>query len=281
MKINMIVLGHNEGQMLFDCALSAANAWFNNCNNALGILELNIIFVVDVPDAITLEVASMAAMEFQAIYSIPAKVLPTSFGDPGMARNYAINCLGDDDLAWLIDGDDLIGKRYFKEFLPNEELLSGKLVLHPEYIITFGMSSYIYKQPSRKALEKAGRESLFFTNAYDLNMISLASILREHPFPLARQRDGFGYEDWHFMLSSALSGITHDTIPLSIKYARIKPVSRNLIDRMQLSMLPPLDRYLGNPLIKIAGTCLSRDLDSFAVAQRDEMQSLRIYSDGG
>lgn len=262
MKINMIVLGHNEGQMVFDCALSAVNAWLSNCNNALGILELNIIFVVDIPDAITLEVANRAAKEFQAVYSIPARVLTTSFGDPGKARNYAINCLDDDDLAWLIDGDDLIGKRYFEKFLPNEELLNGKLVLHPEYIITFGMSSFIYKQPSRNALEIAGRESLFFTNAYDLNMISLVSLLREHPFPLARQRDGFGYEDWHFMLSSVLSGIAHDTIPLSIKYARVKPVSRNFIDRMQSSMLPPLDIFFGKSLIKTAGTCLTRVSES-------------------
>ncbi len=103
--------------------------------------------------------------------------------------------------------------------------------------MTFGEKTLLWRQPKYERIE--GKEVLMISaNPYDTCSIGKTSLYESVLYTEARQRLGFGYEDWHFTLESNFHSIKHDVIPGSIKYTRIKPVSRLKTDRQYNSLMP-------------------------------------------
>lgn len=244
MKFSFILLAHNEKHYLVECVESVLAAIHNS--QSLKAYDLNLIIVVDKGDSETDNLADLIIRDSHFSIFPGAIKLPTNYGDPGLARNAGValaNSLGS-DLCMLLDSDDLLSTFFFTKFTPVDELLNGSLILHPEILVPFGAKNIVWFQPSWDEFQALDR-SILFHNAYDLNLIASPRLLMRFPFVESRQRYGFGYEDWHFMRRTIMNSIRHDIIPGAIKYARVKKMSRNLLDRTEMCIMAP-DRYLAS-----------------------------------
>ena len=238
-ELTALILAHDEGYMLCDCAKSILSAWENRAK-ATNYIDLAFLFVLDNPSAETIDAARQISSILVGGRKASSRILVTSFGDPGLARNAGIKTLDDKSLVLLIDSDDLVGSLYFSLFEVGQDLTQGRLILHPEFLVNFQQKSIVYRQLPCNWQKVESLAAAFFSNPYDLNMIASAALLKRCQFHGARQDAGYGYEDWHFTLGTLLVGVVHDTIPRAIKYTRVKRASRNLLDRLGSSLTPPL-----------------------------------------
>jgi hypothetical protein len=213
-SLTCIILCHNEGSLVGETFFSVIqNLEYLRAQYSCNFYgDLKVHFVLDSSDQKTDQfINKIISSGYSKFCNI--MVDKVQHGDPGLSRNYGISCC-DTEYLLVIDGDDLISPEFVGQFFRQS---SHDFIAHPEYLMTFGEKTLLWRQPKYERIE--GREILMISaNPYDTCSIGKTSLYKTVLYAEARQVLGFGYEDWHFTLESNFHSIKHDVFlaPLNI-----------------------------------------------------------------
>ena len=161
---------------------------------------------------------------------VSIRIESVSFGDVAVARNYACSKIRSKYIA-ICDGDDYYSRNWFTnaikylEYTPHINPL--KLIVHPEYMITFGTTWTYAKQVSTS--DKRPLVGLFSDNWWGVWSVANSEVYKKYPFRShVPQSNGFGFEDWHWNCETIAANIEHHSIPETAGFYRRKNRSRNV-----------------------------------------------------
>ena len=168
------------------------------------------LVVLDRPDAAT-------RLQFEGVERRHRLVL-TDKGDPGQARNVAVEVADGTFIAFL-DGDDLWSQNWLisaHRFCAAEPDVT---VAHSEINVIFGQVRQMYWH-----IDSRGRvfdpDFMRFNNYWDAMSFAARAIYRRHPFVANDLRRGFGHEDWHWNCVTLAAGIDHRAVVGTIHFKR-------------------------------------------------------------
>lgn len=250
MKLAVVITAHNEGDMLRTSATTAlvgyaasryALRWADNKPSGL-----DLVIVLDKADVTTTRVAQALANDIAALPyrdEIDLIVVPTSHGEPGSARNDGVKATRA-DLVALLDADDLFGKQFlargigrFATQASASSLADLRMALHPEFLFYFGLKSLVWRQPSYLEYSQFP-QSLYRNNLWDVTVLTTRQVLLATPFVRATVREGAGYEDWEWALTTTNRGVQHDIVSGTFCYKRTKADGRFANDNINAVLIP-------------------------------------------
>jgi glycosyltransferase involved in cell wall biosynthesis len=211
-----VVTGHREGVWLRASIESALkNAQFLE-HNSSGTARVYVL--LDNPDSITEKIAS----EFLSVVSLHK----LQFGDISQVRNYAVNLIQEEYIAFL-DGDDLWAYNWLFEchsFLlkSNHPRLE---VLHSNINYQFGgemIESMVVIEQISSADPRFNLFALSTGNYWSALCCAHKSIFLACPYVSSNYEVGYGFEDWTFNIQTFEKGFIHQVIPETAHFIRRK-----------------------------------------------------------
>lgn len=148
-------------------------------------------------------------------------IIDVSVGDSALARNQGVlNTAG--TFVCTLDGDDLISREYFWRHLECARESSGKVILHPELVVSFGMYNAFNWQIDQRG-QYYSRESLLLVNPWISAVFARREVFVEIPYTACYPGStGFGYEDWYWNCETTAAGYEHLLAPATAYYYRRK-----------------------------------------------------------
>lgn len=181
----------------------------------------------------------------------------TSLGDPGSARNAAIQVARGKYIT-VLDGDDLLSSSFFEEFFRLVEAHPDKrIMVHPGATMQFGENIPLTAWPQfdSDTLEKDAIK-LVGVNRWTASSAAEREVFLESPY--VPSVDGYGYEDWWLNQQVVACGVTHYVADSVLFYRKktsgsmfaLHENDRTVVaytdllalDRVKNIPLPPLER---------------------------------------
>lgn len=136
------------------------------------------------------------------------RLLEVNVGDPALARNAGIAESSGEHIC-ILDGDDLISRRYFSCHIEQILKLDRAAILHPEMVLSFGMYNAFNWQ-----IDQAGpyfdMDSLLCVNPWVSAAFAHRSVFEAVPYRACSPREtGFGFEDWYWNCETISRGLQH------------------------------------------------------------------------
>jgi len=213
--VTAIVTAHNEGLYLGP-ALKSCDAARRFAKDTLGI-ETELIVIADNPDEITLQVA-------EGMLSRGARVIRTAYGDPGLARNRAVQDASGKYVTFL-DGDDLWSSNWIAAAWQKAEANRRLAVYHSRVNVVFGQERTLWWH-----IDSDGPlfDPLYmrWSNYWDALCFVARNVALEIPYKANHLALGFGHEDWHWNCLTLERGIPHKPVPETIHFKRKRPGSQ-------------------------------------------------------
>lgn len=233
--LTAIVTAHSEGRLLRP-ALRAVRAALTRSLSHGHSVEL--LIVADAADAVTL--AQIEKEIESSDSSIHARAIRVSLGDAGAARNAAAHEARGRYVA-LIDGDDVVCSEYFTRALSVLMSAEAPIVVHPEFVISFGARSLLWHVRSASTGDVSYRD-LVRHNLWPASCVLERQVLLDHPYQTMRGRPGYGPEDWLWNIETTTAGITHEVAHDTYFFYRVRD-SGGVNNIHAASVLPsfPLD----------------------------------------
>ena len=166
-------------------------------------------------------------------------VIDASVGDSALARNEGVlHSLG--SFVCTLDGDDLINRDYFQRHIECARQHSGKFILHPELVVSFGMYNAFNWQIDQRG-PYYSRESLLLINPWISAVFARREVFAEIPYTACYPGStGFGYEDWYWNCETTAAGYEHLIAPATAYYYRRKfSGSVNEASKALQAVMPP------------------------------------------
>lgn len=219
--ITCVVTVHSEGNLAHKTLASIARAI--DFAQDRGI-TCETVVVMDRPTADTVSYVSRSPF-----LSSRAKVLTTSFGDPGLARNAGIEAATGEFVA-ILDGDDLYSRNWLVEaYLLNRE--NDNFVVHSDVNLFFG-THRLYTRHSDQRDPAFKPSQLLVDNSWSALCFARRDTFLSNPYTETPKNSGFGYEDWHWNCDAMARGLVHVVARGTVHFIRLKSSnSRNLAAR--------------------------------------------------
>ena len=207
-KITAVVNAHREGLLAGPSLASFCEARAHAGNNGI---EVESIFVLDRPDALTRATIEHAGVDEVAVYE-------TDFGDPAGARNFAA-ATGTGEFIAYLDADDLWSVNWLTaatEFCAKQH---ERVVAHSELNVVFGdvRNLWIHADSADPEFD-AGY--LAVGNYWDALVFTWRDLMVEYPLISNDLRQGYGHEDWHWNCVTLLAGYHHRPVPDTLHFKR-------------------------------------------------------------
>jgi len=235
--ICVVVNAHREGLLLTPTLRSVARARQYACERGI---DVEILIVLDSPDAITAEVAESFIRAHGAWRGITV-----DFGDLGASRNAAIASTEAKAISF-IDGDDLWSSDWL--FLANRLAASEErmVALHPEFNLYFGGENPFVWVHVDMDHPEFNAPNLLFQNFWTSAVLAKREVFSKISYPISNMAEGIGYEDWTWNCNFVSEGGIHKVVPSTTHFVRQKSVSLLTIAKMRDTFPAPhnLFRYL-------------------------------------
>jgi hypothetical protein len=165
-------------------------------------------------------------VETSSVIDPAACICSTDFGDPGLARNFAIERAHGEYVA-IIDGDDLMSENWLvRAFELNR--LRHRYVIHPELTVSFDQNSELLFPPDQQQ-EDFDETNLIIANYWSVLSFSRRDTFLSVPYCATPPHSGFGFEDWHWNCEVMAHGFIHKVAPGTVHFYRVKAKdSRNI-----------------------------------------------------
>lgn len=212
-RISAVVTFHAEGILAHNTLTSYATSrdLFRACGG-----DVEFVFVLDRADEMTTRV-----VRSHPLLDGSERIVDTDVGDPALARNIGVAESTADYIA-MLDGDDLISRRYFIDHLREAEKLGVGAILHAEMVLSFGMYNAFNWQVDQEG-EYFNRASLLTVNPWICAAFAHRSVFESVPYAACHPgRTGFGYEDWYWNCETVANGFTHRLAWGSVYFYRRK-----------------------------------------------------------
>lgn len=221
--LTILVTFHSEQYLAHLTLLSLLR-----CIDYCVLKQIDIVLYIILDNADDLTTSVVHNFNFK---DVSIRIESVSFGDVALARNYACSNIHSKYIA-ICDGDDYYSHNWFTNAITYLDSVSHatsiKLVVHPEYMVTFGTTWTYAKQIS--ASDKRPLIGLFSDNWWGVWSVANSEVYKKHPFRShIPQSNGFGFEDWHWNCETLAASIEHHSIPNTVGFYRRKTQSRNMV----------------------------------------------------
>lgn len=229
--LSVIITFHKEGILAHATLRSYA---LTRQRARLAGWKIEFIFVLDNADVATRDVVrghpDLDGTEL---------IVESHAGDSALARNAGVAKATGTYLATL-DGDDLVSRDYLERHLEFASVQSGRVILHPEFVVSFGMYNAFNWQVDQRG-RYYSRDSLLFVNPWISAVFGLRETFLQVPYvPCFPATTGFGYEDWYWNCETTAAGFEHLIVPGTAYYYRRKLTgSVNEASRAMQVVMPP------------------------------------------
>lgn len=166
--------------------------------------EVEVLVILDRADRLTRDVVeSQSEKDF--------RLIETSFGDPGKARNFAVEGAQGTYVAFL-DADDLWGETWLVSAARSAASRQDPVVWHPEVCVYFGAAKHVFCHIDMEddTFRPAG---LAIENYWTALSFSARDIYLQNPYPGTDLTSGFGFEDWAWNMETISRGVIHKIVP--------------------------------------------------------------------
>lgn len=231
--LTVVVTAHSEDRLLRP-TLRSVDAAIRRSIEEGGDAELLIVC-----DAATERTRALAE-EWRERIDAPCetRLIAVDFGESGASRNAGAREARGVHVAF-IDGDDLISPDYLRDGLRILHATAGDTVVHPEYVLSFGARSLLWKSDSMSRDDISYRD-LIRHNLWPSSSIAPRALLLAHPYRSLPPESGFGPEDWIWNIDTASLGIRHETVPEAVIFYRVRE-SGGVNHQHRASVLPWFD----------------------------------------
>lgn len=231
--LTVVITTHAEGRLLRP-TLRSAEAAISAAVDA-GISS-ELLIVCDNGDASTLREGYRWADRSDLAF--PVRLLEVSLGESGAARNAGATAAHGEFIGF-VDGDDLVSENYFASAVAVLRGTTAPTIVHPEYVISFGARSVIWKTEPTDHAEVSYRD-LIRHNLWPSSSTTRRSLFIEHPYRSLHPGSGYGPEDWVWNIDTSAAGVTHLIAPDSVFFYRVRERG-GVNNRHALSILPSFD----------------------------------------
>lgn len=199
-RISVVVTFHREGILAHNTLSSyAMSRDFFRAENG----DVEFVLVLDCADEGTTH-----AVRSHPMLDGTETIIETSVGDQALARNIGISKSTAEYIA-VLDGDDLVSRRYFSDHFREAKKFGPDVVLHAEMVISFGMYNAFNWQVDQEG-EYFNRASLLTVNPWICAAFAHRSVFESVPYAACYPgRTGFGYEDWYWNCETIAKGFVH------------------------------------------------------------------------
>ncbi len=220
-EVNVFIIFHAEGLV----ALPAIKSAYELIQKAKSFGKVTLNAVLDNADSKTMEIVSAAKSCFDSIHFV-------EFGDLGKTRNFCVQVATGTHIA-MLDGDDLWGAEWISRAMTHESHDEERTVLHPEFLYYFHEDDLASRGKLKKSffirhqssiLTQASPQLLYLANFWSANNYMPLSIARKHPYKPTIQELGLGVEDWSWNLETVANHISHEVVPGTIHFIRVKEI---------------------------------------------------------
>lgn len=232
-ELTVVITTHAEGRLLRPTLRSAAAAI--SAAVAAGTTS-ELLIVCDNADRATLEESRRWQSRNDLTFSI--RILEVSLGESGAARNAGAGAAAGEYVSF-VDGDDLVSENYFASAVDVLREATGPAIVHPEYVISFGARSVIWRTDATDHGEVSYLD-LVRHNLWPSSAVTRRELYLQHPYQSLHPGSGYGPEDWVWNIDTSVAGITHLTAPDSVFFYRVRERGGGN-NRHALSILPPFD----------------------------------------
>ncbi len=152
-------------------------------------------------------------------------VLEVGNCDLGLSRNSGIE-VARGDFIGVFDGDDYYSANWLAEALRTVRLRTGKVVVHPEYQISFGTIHCIVRPVDLDEQKDYPLVSCLAVHPWTACAFGCREMFLECPYEATNaKQSGFGFEDWHWNLELLAKGYRHVSAAGTAHYYRRKATS--------------------------------------------------------
>jgi len=206
--LSVVVTAHDEGILLHKTVRSLQRA----LTQLDGEFTYEVILHLDSPSPETIDYVQRYRPTVLRNYTI----IQNSFHDPSLSRNMAV---AHSNARWVavIDGDDLVTRNYFICALSLLSTSSQYLVVHPQFVVSFGTIKNIMQQYSSSG-RAADTLRMVYGNLWSVACVAPREVFLEHPYQ--PNTSAFGYEDKLFNCDTLADEISHVVVQTALFYRR-------------------------------------------------------------
>jgi glycosyltransferase involved in cell wall biosynthesis len=158
-------------------------------------------------------------VETSSIIDPATCIISTDLGDPGLARNAAIERACGEYVA-IIDGDDLISENWLVR-AREVNRLSHCYVIHPEVSVYFDQKTLRFYSPDQQQ-EDFNETNLIVQNYWTALSFSRRETFLLIPYDTSPLLLGFGFSDWQWNCEVLARGFVHKVAPGTAHFIRVK-----------------------------------------------------------
>lgn len=165
--------------------------------------SVQLVAVLDRPDSDTRRIVS----EHPALLSTD-RVLEVDHGDLSLARNAGV-CMADGEYLGIFDGDSYCSANWLVAALDVVRRCGGRVVVHPEYLLHHGQV-FTYVRCIDQLVDAYDPANCFKHYPWGNTVFARRDVFEAVPYqPVATDRTGFAFPDWHWGLEVISSGRLH------------------------------------------------------------------------
>jgi len=165
-------------------------------------------------------------VETSAVIPADTRIIFADFGDPGLARNAAVEQAGGEYVT-IMDGDNLISENWLVNARQLNQL-SHLYIIHPEVNVFFDQKTLLFYSPDQLQ-EDFDETNIIIENYWSALSFSRRETYLLNPYLATPPHSGFGYEDWHWNCEVMGRGFVHRAAPGTAQFIRVKEKgSRNV-----------------------------------------------------
>jgi glycosyltransferase involved in cell wall biosynthesis len=206
--ISVVITAHREG-IIAGATARSAKAAIAHLAQETG-RKAEVLVILDRADTLTGSVLAEA-------FGDTARLVETSLGDPGQARNAGTQLAAGTCITFL-DADDLWSFNWLTEAWRFVELRPDA-VAHSNCNVIFGKERNLWWHISSEG-PLFDPLYLEWSNYWDAMAFARTDIYRRFPFKPNDLSIGVGHEDWHWNVVTIAAGIAHIPVPNTIHFKR-------------------------------------------------------------